>query len=97
MKKLFLCLSIVSTGLFVTSCVEKHQLVDEDVMPSWLGSSIYGELQNPSGNGQLQGTFNTYLRLVSDLGYAEVLNRTGSKTVFPANDEAFDRFFQSND
>jgi len=97
MKKLFLCLSIVSTGLVVTSCVEKHQLVDEDVMPSWLGSSIYGELQNPSGNGQLQGTFNTYLRLVSDLGYAEVLNRTGSKTVFPANDEAFDRFFQSND
>ena len=30
------------------------------------------------------------------MGYAETLARTGSKTVFPANDEAFDRFYASN-
>ena len=38
----------------------------------------------------------TYLRLVDDLNYSSTLSRTGSKTVFPANDEAFKRFFQSN-
>jgi uncharacterized surface protein with fasciclin (FAS1) repeats len=32
---------------------------------------------------------------VNDLDYADILSRTGSKTVFPANDEAFDRFFAS--
>lgn len=59
-------------------------------MPSWLGESIYKELQQHS---QLEGTFNTYCRLIDDLGYKEVLSKTGSKTIFPANDEAFERFF----
>ena len=68
--------------------------VDEDSKPSWLGGSIYSELKD---GGQLTGTFTTYLRLIDDLGYAETLNRTGSKTIFPANDEAFQRFFKSNE
>lgn len=94
MKKFFFCVSLVlATGL-MTCCVEKNELVDADKKPSWLGGSIYQELKNPE---YLTGTFTTYLRLVDDLGYAEVLDRTGSKTVFPANDEAFQRFFQSND
>ena len=62
----------------------------EGELPSWLGESIYKELQEPS---HLEGTFNTYCRLIDDLGYAEVLSRTGSKTLFPANDEAYARFF----
>ena len=96
MKKFFFCVSLVLTGL-MTSCVDKYEEVDADSKPSWLGSSIYAELKNPGGNAKLSGTFNNYLRLVDDLGYAETLNRTGSKTVFPANDEAFSRFFQSNE
>lgn len=96
MKRLIFCISLSVTGLLF-SCVEKNALVDEDSMPSWLGSSIYGELENPQGKGLLTGTFNTYLRLVNDLGYAETLNRTGSKTVLPANDEAFERFFAGNE
>ncbi len=92
MKKLILCFSFVCAGM-ITSCVDKNELVDEDSLPEWLGSSIYGELKNPTPGNGLTGTFNTYLRLVDDLGYAETLNRTGSKTVFPANDEAFERFF----
>ena len=68
--------------------------VDEDSTPSWLGGSIYSELK--SGD-KLTGTFTTYLKLIDDLGYDETLNRTGSKTIFPANDDAFKRFFQSND
>ncbi|MBR4846155.1 MAG: fasciclin domain-containing protein, partial [Bacteroidaceae bacterium] len=75
----------------MTSC-EKELLVPEDSKPAWLGASIYEELRSGT---HLTGTFNTYLKLVDDLGYAEVLSRTGSKTIFPANDEAFDRFFQN--
>lgn len=90
MKKLILCASLVATGL-MTSC-EKELLVPEDSKPVWLGASIYEELRNGK---HLSGTFNTYLRLVDDLGYAEVLSRTGSKTIFPANDEAFERFFRN--
>lgn len=79
----------------LSSCVDKNEEVDADSKPGWLNGSIYSTLQNPSSS-DLQGTFSTYLRLVDDLGYAETLNRTGSKTVFPANDEAFARFFQDN-
>lgn len=95
MKKLFFCISLVLTGL-MTSCVDKYEEVDAESKPSWLGESIYAELKNPNQDA-LTGTFNTYLRLVDDLGEAETLNRTGSKTVFPANDEAFERFFRGNE
>lgn len=91
MKKLFLSVSLVCLGL-MTSC-QKETLIPEGSKPEWLGGSIYEEL---SSGTHLTGTFNTYLRLVKDLGYDEVLSRTGSKTVFPANDEAFERFFQNN-
>ena len=95
MKKFLFCISLVLTGL-MASCVDKYEEVDADSKPSWLGGSIYSELKNPNQE-RLTGTFNTYLRLIDDLGYDEVLNRTGSKTVFPANDEAFERFFSSNE
>ena len=69
--------------------------MDSDHKPASLGGSIYEELKNPNQD-HLTGTFNTYLRLVDDLNYSSTLSRTGSKTVFPANDEAFERFFKSN-
>ena len=87
MKKLFLYASLMCIGLM--SC-KKDYLVPEGELPSWLGESIYKELQQSS---QLEGTFNTYCKLIDDLGYTEVLSKTGSKTIFPANDEAFARFF----
>jgi hypothetical protein len=40
MKKFFVCISLVLTGL-MTSCVDKFQEVDADSKPSWLGESIY--------------------------------------------------------
>lgn len=79
----------------MTSCIDKDEPVDSDRKPASLGGSIYEELKNPNQD-HLTGTFNTYLRLVDDLNYSSTLSRTGSKTVFPANDEAFKRFFQSN-
>ncbi len=87
MKKLFLYASLLCLGL--GSCT-KDYVVPEGELPSWLGESIYKELQDPS---QLQGSFKTYCKLIEDMGYAEVLNKTGSKTIFPANDDAFARFF----
>lgn len=92
MKKFTFCVTLALAGL-MTGCVDKNELVDADKVPEWLGGSIYQELKTPS---LLTGTFETYLRLVDDLAYDTTLNRTGSKTLFPANDEAFDRFFKSN-
>lgn len=91
MKKLILSASLVVMGM-MTAC-QKDELVPEGTKPSWLGESIYEELRNGT---HLTGTFNDYLRLIDDLGYAEVLSRTGSKTIFPANDEAFKRFYANN-
>ncbi len=84
-----------------TACKDDYDLDDEGNYPSWLGSSIYEALKNPSslessGTAKLSGTFNNYVRLIEDLGEAETLGKTGSKTVFPANDDAFQRFFSSN-
>jgi uncharacterized surface protein with fasciclin (FAS1) repeats len=97
MKKVLL-LTLFFGSLLLYSCDDTYGDiygdVDEDSKPSWLGGSIYSELKD---GGQLDGTFTTYLRLIDDLGYAETLNRTGSKTIFPANDEAFQRFFKNNE
>lgn len=93
MKKFIFCISLSLAGL-MTACVDKNEAVDADSKPEWLGGSIYQELKNPQ---YLKGTFTNYLRLIDDLDYAETLDRTGSKTVFPANDEAFERFFKSNE
>lgn len=82
----------------LTSCSDDYKLDDDGVSPGYI--SIYDLLQNPeqlSGDEHhLTGTFKNYLRLADDLGYKEVFARTGSKTIFPANDEAFDRFYQDN-
>ena len=59
--------------------------------PSWLGSSIYEELER-------RGNYQTTLKLINDpvIQQQTVLSLTGSKTLFVANDEAYDRFFKNN-
>ena len=76
---------MLGMGMLFSSC--KDDLL-EDSYPSWLGSSIYGELES-------RGNFNYTLRLINDLNYADVLRKTGSRTVFVANDDAWNRFFQN--
>lgn len=61
----------------------------EDRAPGWLGSSIYDNLKN-------DGQFNNTARLIEDLNYKNVLAKTGSKTLFVADDKAFDEFFKNN-
>lgn len=55
--------------------------------------TIYAKLKN--GNGKLVGTFNTFLRLAEDLNSTDVLMEDNKHyyKVFPANDDAFARFF----
>ena len=57
--------------------------------PNWLGNSIYERLQE-------DGSYSTLLRLIDDLGQHEVLSHTGSKTLFAANDSAFQAWFGNN-
>lgn len=70
-----------------TGCTDEYEYEDKE--PTFLGASIYDYLKE-------RGDFGYYLRLIDDLQYQEVLSMTGSKTVFPANDEAWGRFFRNN-
>lgn len=71
----------------LTAC--KDDYFYDDKAPDNLGESIYVYLKD-------NGNFTYYTRLIDDLEYDEVLSRTGSKTVFAADDESFERFFQKN-
>ena len=57
--------------------------------PEWLGNSIYERLSE-------DGHYTTVLRLIDDLGQAPVLRQTGSKTLFVADDDAYQKWFQTN-
>ena len=75
----------------------KDEFILDDEKPSWLTSSIYESLDQ-------RGNYRTYLKLLADKdvntengrSWVDVLSRTGSKTVFVANDEAWDAFFAAN-
>ena len=85
--KLGRLLLIAATGSLVfSSCEDKY--IYDDKEPEWLGSSIYNELQQ-------RGNFKNYLRIIDDCGEKQTLSLTGSKTLFVADDEAFERFFNS--
>ena len=69
------------------SCSDDYDLPDKK--PSWLGASIYDYLVG-------QKNYTNTVRLIQDLDYQEVLERTGSKTLFVADDDAFAKFYQNN-
>ncbi len=74
-------------GILFTSC-DTYPFDDKE--PDWLGASIYDYLKN-------EKNFTVFTRLIEDLNYTEVLGKTGSKTLFVADDEAFDEFFKNNE
>ena len=85
MRRAFYCVAF----LFVlTSCHENYVLDERE--PEWLGSSIYDYLKD-------EGCYTNFVRLIDDLNYAEVLAKTGSKTLFVADDETFDAFYKDNE
>ena len=71
-------------GAFLAGC---HEYDLDERMPDGWGSSIYSWLQE-------QGNYTNTVRLISDLGYQEVLGKTGSKTVFVADDAAYAAFYK---
>ena len=73
-------------GVSVMTSCEDEVLTGQ---PEWLGNSIYERLQE-------DGNYTTMLRLIDDMGQKEILSRTGSKTLFVADDAAFDEWFKTN-
>jgi hypothetical protein len=62
--------------------------------PEWLGTSIYEELET-------RGDYTTTLALINSSpvasdNYRQILSLTGSKTLFVADDAAWQRFFEKN-
>lgn len=82
----------VTAMLFSVASCERYDL--DERMPGDLGPSIYDYLKE---NG-----FDTYVRLIEEPGlagpnqsYYDVLSKTGSKTMFVADEEAVNRFYAS--
>lgn len=89
-RKRFIVLSLFCVSLCylcLTSCKDDY-LYDEKE-PDFLRGNIYDYLDE-------SGEFTYFVRLINDLHYKDVLQKTGSKTLFPAKDEAFERFFETN-
>ncbi len=81
------CTLLIGTSM-MTSCVDKDENIHTG-QPDWLGNSIYERLQE-------EGNYTYMLRLIDELNQKEVLGHTGSKTLFPANDDAFNAWFKNN-
>ena len=97
-KTLIVCLAALGGGL--SSCTDDYTLDEEK--PSFLNSSIYETLEE-SGNHKM------FLQLINDkelntsansdgekTELAEILSKTGSRTVFAADDDAWAKFFADN-
>ncbi len=88
-------LAVMATVFGVTSCKPDFDL--DKRFPEWLGTSIYETLKEGFRNDSTgeQYSFNTFVRLIEDLDQVSVLAKTGSKTLFVADDKAFERFFKN--
>lgn len=79
---------LVSVVLCITSCREDYILDEQE--PEWLGESIYDFLVE-------EGKYSNFVRLIEDLNYKDVLQRTGSKTLFVVDDTTFAAFLRNNE
>ena len=86
-------LCVLFSGSFIQSCTDMlDDYPYDNERPKWLGSSIYDFLK-----GKHEGTsYDYYVRIIDSLDYSDVLARTGSKTLFIADDSAFVEFFKDN-
>ena len=85
-KVTLLCAALSATGQLLQSCSQYD--LDERTPDGW-GSSIYSWLDDA-------GNYQNTVRIIDDLGYRDVLDKTGSKTLFVADDDAYQRFFHAN-
>ena len=95
MKTIFFYVFLFSwASYFFLACEDPYSYNDKEPSRDLLGESIYDYLEQ-------NGHFTYYLRIVDSVqdagtSYAEVLRRTGTKTVFVANDSAYEAFFANN-
>jgi len=95
MKKTFFYVFLISfMSLYFSGCKDPYPYNDQEPGPDVLGASIYDYLEQA-------GNYKYYLSLVNSVNdagtnYAEVLKKTGTKTVFVADDDAFEAFFKNN-
>ncbi len=78
--------ALLSAVGWSTSCQDKYDL-DKELPPNF-ATNLMTHLES-------QG-FNTYGRLAKDLQYEDALSGVSLKTLFAADDEAFERFFKNN-
>ena len=86
---LFAMFMLLVGGSF-QSCEDDYDLPREE--PKWLGASIYDFLKT----GSAGHSYSNFVELIDSLGEKETLAHTGSKTLFVADDAAFERFFEDN-
>ena len=88
-------LAFFATSIGVTSCRPDFDL--DKRMPEWLGTSIYETLKEGFKNDSTgeEYSFTTFVRLIEDMDQVNILAKTGSKTLFVADDKAFKRFFEN--
>ena len=86
-KAMLAALCLLATCGLTYSCSDDYDL--DEKTPPGMGPSIYDFLVK-------QKKFTNTVKLIEDLGYKEVLQRTGSKTLFVADDDAYTQFFKSN-
>lgn len=88
---------MLALGANFSACTDDYVL--DEQKPTWLNSSIYETLESNGG-------YTKFLTLIADpdvnsgdsegSSLVEILSRTGSKTVFVADDKAWDSFFAGN-
>ncbi len=87
---------MLALGANFSACTDDYVL--DEQKPAWLNTSIYETLESNGG-------YTKYLTLIADPDVnsgdetstlIEILSRTGSNTVFVANDKAWDNFFANN-
>ena len=78
----------MALSMGTTSCSDVFDDLDNKV-PEWLGENIYDYLVE-------RGDCNYYVRLIDDCGLKDVMQTTGSNTLFFTSDAAFDKWFENN-
>lgn len=86
-RGLWLRTACLCATALLAGCSDDYKWDDSD--PDFLNTSIYEYLTE-------HGDYTNFVRIIDDLGYTDVLKKTGSKTLFVANDEAFDAFYADN-
>ncbi len=75
--------------IIIISCVDDDSLDPKYQRPEWLAGKLYDQILE-------QEDLSTFAECIKLTGYDEIINVSGSYTVFAPTNEAFNEFFASN-